>query len=107
MATDIFKIEPKICTKNDFEKEKTLTTPKAIEDKNGIQIANETYTKVEKWFNFKTELKWMNILHLFLLHVYLIYVIFNFDWFENWKTTIWSKCTCWKIINFYFFFLLI
>ncbi|XP_067203944.1 acyl-CoA Delta-9 desaturase-like [Linepithema humile] len=89
MATDIFSIEPKMCTENNFQRKKPLTIAKMTENENGIQNENKIHTKVKKWFNFKTELKWMNIAFLFLLHGGFLYALFNFNWLENWKTSIW------------------
>lgn len=91
MAVNIFNIESKIYTRDDFHKKKSLTTAKITEYENGAQNKTEIFTKVEKWFNFKTELKWVNIFFLSFLHIGFLYVIFNFNWFGDWRTTIWSK----------------
>ncbi|XP_025988405.2 uncharacterized protein LOC105200011 [Solenopsis invicta] len=71
----------KICTKKDFQTNENLSNSAATQNK------SENYIKTEDWF--KTELKWLNIISIGLLHLYFLYVCLTFKFLENLKTTVW------------------
>ncbi|XP_072746321.1 acyl-CoA Delta-9 desaturase-like isoform X2 [Anoplolepis gracilipes] len=73
----------------DFQKEKSSITTKMIDDENDIQNQNGIYIQFKELFKFKTELKWLNIVFIILLHVGMLYACFIFKWLEDLRTTIW------------------
>lgn len=86
MAPNILSTDPEILTENGFQEEESL---KMIDDENSTQNGNEICTKTEGWT--KTEMKWFNALGISFFHLYFVYVCFTFNFFENLKTTAWSK----------------
>lgn len=89
MAPNILSTDLKILTEKDFQKEESSIIGKTIDDENDTQIRSESYIKTKGWF--KTELKWINIVTISLLHLCFVYAFCTFKFFENLKTTAWSK----------------
>ncbi|KAG7213574.1 hypothetical protein KM043_002829 [Ampulex compressa] len=44
-------------------------------------------------FGLKTPLVWENVIYFFLLHVALLYCIFTFNFFAEWRAVIWGVAT--------------
>jgi len=88
MALKILSTDSKTLMEKDLQNEESLITTKTI-DENDKQNRSESYTRNEVWF--KTELKWINIVIISLLHLCFIYACFTFNFFENLMTTAWSK----------------
>ncbi|KYN43687.1 Acyl-CoA desaturase [Trachymyrmex septentrionalis] len=86
MMPNILSSDSKALTEKDLQNKESSITTKAI-DKNNKQNRSESYTKSEGWF--KTELKWMNIVTISLLHLCFVYACFTFNFFENLMTTAW------------------
>lgn len=101
MTSSVSSTEPEIHTVTDSQKEKASIIAKVTDDKNGIPNKSKIHTKIEKWFSFKTELKWLNIISIFILHAIMLYSCFTFKCAENWKTTSWSEYSLknYKLIN--------
>lgn len=76
----------------DLQREDHLRVTSAIADgKQGKQSGRKTRTKIEEWLGFKNELKWINIVGLFFLHMGSLYCIFTQNFFESIATMLWSE----------------
>ncbi|EFN62026.1 Acyl-CoA Delta(11) desaturase [Camponotus floridanus] len=63
----------------------TITT----DDENDIQTRDETRKKFEELFKFKTEVKWLNVISITLLHMIMLYACFTVEWYKDLRTNIW------------------
>lgn len=52
-------------------------------NKKGEQSGYKARTKIEEWFGYKTELKWMYIAGLTFLHIGTLYSLFTLNIFGN------------------------
>lgn len=91
MAPNFLSTGPEIHTVRDSQKKKPSVIAKLAEDKNGIPNTSKIHKKIEEWFTFKTELKWLNIISISIFHMIMLYFCFTFKFTENLKTTIWGE----------------
>jgi len=61
------------------------------DDENDMQSRDETRIKSEELFKFKTEVKWLNVISIILLHMSMLYACFTYEWCKDFRTNIWSE----------------
>ncbi|GAB1864915.1 Acyl-CoA Delta(11) desaturase [Camponotus japonicus] len=55
-----------------------------------MQNRDETCIKSEELFKFKTEVKWLNVISIILLHMSMLYACFTYEWCKDFRTNIWT-----------------
>lgn len=84
-------IKYELCFAEVFRGKDEFITPETIINENDVN-ERKSNMNVEGWFNFKTELKWFNIILIVSVHMIAVHSFLTFGYFENLKTTIWGEC---------------
>jgi len=98
---NISSTEPKILMKKNIQKKESSAIMKIIDNENDTQNGCEINKKTEGWF--KMQLKWFNIISISFFHLYFIYALFTFKFFESLMTTAWGEYSLEIFLIIWFF----
>lgn len=92
MTPTIWDTKAEARDEEDLQRKDHLRVTSAIADgKQGKQSGRKIRTKIEEWLGFENELKWINIVLLFFLHVGALYNLFTIRTFGSIATFFWGE----------------
>lgn len=92
MATNIWNLKSEIHNEGHLQKTNYSRVISAIaKDTKRVQKGYKVHKKIEEWFGFKSELKWMYIAQAILFHIGALYTLYAVNIVENITTFAWSE----------------
>lgn len=91
MTPTIWYTKAEARDEEDLQRKDHRVTSAIADGKQGKQSGRKMRTKIEEWLGFEHELKWINIVLLFFLHVGTLCSFFTVNFFENIATFLWGE----------------